>query len=255
MGFLALFLLSSTIGFANNSVDVRVDYITDPMIICHCENPGQLGRICISIHKWNALEGYNMVSEELATKFIPSIDNNSFILLSEAFYQRCQYGLSPNIFTDPVRQAEANSIGPYFDHVGYLGKDPLMKATVLDPKGNTLAYSDFVAGKFGYKEFFFSLGTRDEAHRILYPGHTSITFPIEKILTLDQIKDILLNNKKEFRTVKSILAVRTKEGATRAFGEYTITLRFFRKQEATLAQVKENPLNTSLIGVGVENVK
>lgn len=246
------FCLSSSL-FAKE-VDVGVDHIQDPMTVCHCENPGQVGRICISIHKWRAPE-LTLIDEALATKFIPSIQNNEFFLFSEAFYSKCQYGLSLNNITDPVEQARDNAKGLRFDHAGYRGKEPLMKATVLSLDGNGLAHSDFVAGQFYYQEVYFNKGKPLEFFRVMYPGQTTIKFPLDKILTKEQIRRILDKDDSELRFVKAILAVATFEGNTKAFGEYLVTLRFHRKKEITLTQVQKDPWNTAFIGIGVENEK
>lgn len=247
--FLAV-LLCFSLQISAKELDVTVDHIQDPMTVCHCENPGQVGRICIATHKWRAPE-LTLVNEAYATKFIPLIQNNEFILFSEAFYTKCQYGLSANIITDLVEQAKENAKGLRFDHFGYRGKEPLMKATVLDLDGNNLAHSNFVAGQFYYLEAYFNKNQPLEFYRVMYPGHTTIKFPVDKILTKDQIRRILDKDEKEYRHIQSILAVSTFEGNTRAFGEYLLTFHFHRKKEVSSADVKKDPWNMSFIAIGV----
>ncbi len=254
MGFLnavlaCAFFLSFQI--SAKDLDVGVDHIQDPMTLCHCENPGQVGRICIAAHKWRAPE-LPVFNEAFATKFVPSIQNNEFVLFSEAFYNKCQYGLTSNFYTDPVLQARENAKGPSFDHVAVLGKEPLMSANVLDQNGDLLVRADFTPGKFEHLEAYFSQNSPQEFYRVFYPGQTTVKFPIDKVLTPQQIRNILDKGFSEIKIVKSTLAINTLEGTTRAFGEYVVTLRFHRKAEVTLADVQKDPWNTSFIRVGVE---
>ena len=248
-GALLTFLFGLSIYIFAEELDVGVIQITDPMTVCHCENPGHVGRICITIHKWRT-ELY-LSHEALATKFIPSIKNNEFVLFSEAFYGKCMYGLTQYTYADPVLQAKENAKGPSFQSYSYRGKEPVMKATVFDLMGNSLAHSDFVKGQFYYQEFIFNKDQPNEFMRVFYPGHTTIRFPIDKILTKEEIRNILDKNRNEYKNIKSILAVNTFENDSKPFGEFIVSLRFQRKKEVTPADVQKDPWNTNFITIEV----
>lgn len=209
---------------------VEVTDIQDPMVRCPCDNPGEVGRICINTTKW-AHDEYPREGDEDLTQFVPSIQGNDFVLTSIALYNQCNYGKLPFIFTNPAEQAKYP--GDQFAPVGYKGRAPTMKVGIFNNRGQAV-YSPLLTGTWTQKEFYYQKGKPGEFRRTQYPGITEYRTKLETVLTDFQVRMILDDGHEEIKYAKAILAVDTIQGGTKAFGEYTIKLRFFRKPGVTL---------------------
>ena len=216
-----------TANLSAKEIGVEVTDIQDPMVPCYCKNAGDIGKICITTTKW-AHDDLPRENDDYLTEFVPSVVGNEFILESNAYYMQCGFDVTPFIFTDPNLQTPYNGLRMFRFH-GFKGAMPLMRVSITNPRGQ-LIQSPLIGGAFSQIDAYYKKGQPDEVRMVQHPGKVVYKVLLEKVLTDFQIRMILDDGHQEVKYVKAILAVNPGgNGGLKAFGEYTVKLRFFRK--------------------------
>ena len=245
-----LILFSLTFSFsvlaAPPSVGVDVTNIKDPMVECECNTPMHLGRICIRPTKFKVKAAADFYPSEYFTRFeakveldpsVPAgaklIDKYNFFVTSTAYYHQCTYDVPAityvnKFYIDNYLDKEFMSTKT-FDSPSVRGQTPQMRIAVLRDVNSPVGYSAPIDGQFGEEKFHFIPGGIQEFYRINYPGTVVFKTPLRSVL-LEPELDALLDYGYEYnRYVKAWLIIKTLQGKSASFGDYTVKLRFYRK--------------------------
>lgn len=227
-------------------VEVEVTRVRESMRLCDCSLPQNLGRICISATRERA-QG-NAPSLDLSsfalTAFDARMEGENVVLRSKAYYQRCTHGSPSHHFVDPELEAISKE-NKSFGMEGVRGLSAGMQ--VAFGNGHQFGpYTPRLRGAFGEETFRWDEGTRYEAWRREYPGVVELRKPLFGFLTDFQIRRVL-DGEDLFRVAKVWLSIEKAEGKLVAFGDYDVTLRFFRKPN----QKPKDLWDVSVVGLEV----
>lgn len=229
---LAILFLITTSSFAgpNDPIDVDVEVNHYGTKYCQCALPEFLNKICITSTRWSMTDP--MLNEKgTLTDFDAVINNDIFTMTSTAHYVKCEYGETPNVFTDPQWQDKFKG-KKFYNMVAVKGNKAWFKVYSIDPATKKRTLLQASSGNFKDEKAFFNKGEENEFYLMQYPGTALFQRPLDQVISDFRIRQILEGDE-YVKTLAAILMIETKDQGTVAFGEYILRLRFFLKPGVT----------------------
>ncbi len=241
-------LFSLTTQAAPAEIEVDVTNVQDPLVVCDCKTPMNIGRICIRQTRFKNKAG-DYYPPEYFTRFdahveaAPDTTNTKelvngydFVLTSTAYYHQCTFDVPAITYVNEFYIK--NFLEPefyttkMFDSPSVKGKTPQMRAAVLRDINSPVGYSAPIDGEFGEEKFHFVKGGIQEFYRVNYPGVVAFKTPLRNLLLNPELNALLDYGYEYTRYAKAWLIIKTVQDKAASFGDFTIKLRFYRKAGA-----------------------